>query len=147
MSDSYRIETDFAIAWGNTQKRMMRQERRPAVTNATQILGPGAAPFAVQINDWNEEEGTFTGVFCSVPGAMNAPDTQGDPAGTPSVMSWIGETFGCEADEGDRFGFQRLTRVAVAADAVGDPPASWAVYHRRFFPRGDLFGYTDWELA
>jgi hypothetical protein len=121
----------------------MHLERRPAVTSATQILGPGAGPFAVLLNDWDEEEGTFTGIYCSEPGSRHAPDA---PAGA-STMYWMGETFGCEIEEDERFGFQRLTRFKVDADVADDPPVSWTVYRRRFFPQGDRFAYTAWESA
>lgn len=141
MTDNDRIETDFDTAWGNTQKRIMRQERRASVTHAAQILGPGAGPFAVMLNDWAAEEATFTGVFYSEPGAMNAPDREGDPAGSPSAMYWMGETFGVQDEDGVRHGFQRLTRYRVEPDAAGD----WDEYRRRFYPDGDLFAYTAWE--
>lgn len=147
MTDDWRIPTTFDDSWNNSQKRLMHLERRPSITSAAQILGPGSGPFAVLINDWDEEEATFTGVFCSAPGAMHAPDTEGDPPDTPSTMYWIGETFGCEGDDGERYGFQRLTRYHVTADAAGDPPVSWAEHRRRFFPQGDRFAYTAWEVT
>lgn len=145
MTDSWRIPTSFDDAWNNNQKRMMRQERRPSITNASQILGPGAAPFAVLLNDWNEEAATFNGIYYSEPGTVNAPDTQGDPEGTPSTMYWLGETFGCLTDNEERYGFQRLTRIRVTADTPGGAPA-WTEYRRRFFPQGELVAYTAWDL-
>jgi hypothetical protein len=142
MSDSWRIATDFDTAWGHTQKRIMRQERRPAVTNATQILGPGAAPFAVLLNDWNEEAATFVGVFYSEPGAINTPDQQVSLDLPPGDYYWMGETFGMTDEEGYRWGFQHLTRYRLVPDGT---LGQWARYVRRFYPQGELISYSDWE--
>lgn len=140
MSDNYRVEVNFDTAWSNTRKRLMRQERRPSVTGASQILGPGAGPFAILINDWNAEEATFTGIFYSEPGAVNGPDDLLSLAGT---YYWMGETFGAESEDGERYGFQRLTRYRL----VGDGGGSWDEYRRRYYPQGDLFAYTTWTAV
>lgn len=145
MTNSWRIPTDFTMWVQQTDKRMMRQERRPAITNATQILGPGAGPFAVLLNDWNEEGATFNGTFYSEPGAVNAPDTEGDPPGTASTMYWLGETFGTQNEDGERWGYQRLTRYRLVPDnPLG---GSWDEYRRRFYPQGDLTAYSAWEVV
>jgi hypothetical protein len=137
MTQSWRIPTGFDDSWNNLMKRVIRLERRPAITNATQILGPGAGPYAVLLNDWNDEVATFNGTFYSEPGAMNAPDAEGDPIGTPSTMYWLGETLGTE----DKYGFQRLTRFRLDPDG----PGSWDEYRRRFYPTGDMYSYSAWE--
>lgn len=143
MTNSWRIPINFEMWVQQIEKRIMRVERRPAVTHASQILGPGAGPFAILLNDWNEESATFNGIYYSAPDARNTPD---DPAGA-STMHWLGETFGAEDVDGYRWGIQRLTRFHVETDAAGDPPVSWEEYHRRFFPDGELVAYTAWELA
>jgi hypothetical protein len=130
MTQNWRIPVDFEGRWNELVKRVMRLERRPAVTNASQLLGPGAAPYAVLLNDWNDEAATFNGIFYTEPEAANSPD---------DTMYWIGETFGIE----DGYGFQRVTRFRVVPDAGGD----WDQYRRRFYPQGDLYGYSDWEAV
>lgn len=136
MTQSWRIPTDFTMWMQQIEKRIMRQERRPSITNATQILGPGAGPYAVLVNDWNDEACTFNGIFYSEPGALNAPDAA-FPA--QSTRYWMGETFGTE----DKYGFQRLTRFRLSPDG----PGSWNEYRRRFYPTGDLYAYTAWEIV
>jgi hypothetical protein len=143
MTQDWRIPITFEDSWNQSQKRMMRQERRPAVTSASQILGPGAAPFAVQLEDWNEEGATFTGVFYSEPNAANSPDEEG---GLPGDYYWMGETFGYTNEDGERWGYQRVTRIRVATDTAGAPPSGWVEYRRRFFAQGEQVAYTLWDL-
>lgn len=157
MSNDWPIEIDFNDSYRNMQKRMHRQERRPSgFTSASQMLGPGAGPFAVLINDWNDEAATFTGVFYSTPGAMNAPDADGDPPGTPSTVYWLAETYGVDVggEEGDvekgRWGFQRLTRYRHPSDVADAPPAGHNVRFRRFFPDPEnleVSAYTSWLIV
>lgn len=139
MTQDWRIPINFADSFHQQQKRMMRQERRPTVTDATQLLGPGAGPFAVQVEDWNDEAATFVGVFYSEPGAFNQP--------TGMDHYWIGETFGYVNLDGERWGFQRITRIRHPSDAAGVDPVGWNVQVRRFFAQGDLVAYTDWMPA
>lgn len=56
------------------ERRVMAVERRGNITNAAQIMGPGLAPYAVQIKDWSGSETTFNGMFYTAPGAFNSPD-------------------------------------------------------------------------
>lgn len=147
MSDSWRIATDFDTLWGNTQKRLMRQERRPSITSAAQILGPGAGPFAILLSDWNEEAGTFNGIFYSVPGAFNAPPPAYDAEDPTTFRWWLGETFGVQDEEGYRWGFQRLTRYYEPEQEDPIPVVTWSEYRRRFYPQGELVAYTAWEAV
>lgn len=55
------------------EKTVLREQRRPRVTNAADIMGPGIAPRAVEINDWSGEETEFNGFFYSQPGALHSP--------------------------------------------------------------------------
>jgi hypothetical protein len=66
------------------EKRMMREERRPTVRHASDLLGPGIAPHAVRIMDWSGPETEFNGFFYSQPGALHSPD---------STLWWIGQSL------------------------------------------------------
>jgi hypothetical protein len=148
VTHDWRIPTDAETQWSHTQKRLMRQERRPSVTSASQLLGPGAAPFAVLLNDWNDEAATFNGTYFTEPDAANLPpDSTYDAEDTSTWRWWLGETFGYSDGDDQRWGFQRLTRVRVAADTSGAPPVDWTEYRRRFFTTGDLVAYTAWEAV
>lgn len=58
------------------EKRVMSQERRPQVKHASDLLGPGFAPFAVQLRDWNAPEARFNGFWVGE-AAANAPTPTG----------------------------------------------------------------------
>jgi hypothetical protein len=131
-TDNWRIPIDFEDWMRQIEKRLMSEERRPQVNQASDLLGPGSAPRAVLVNDWNSAEATFVGVFYSTPatGTQNSPN---------DALYWLGETFG----DPDGYGFQRLTQHRV------DPPAggSWDVYQRRFHPVAGQTQFTAWELV
>lgn len=81
-----------AEGWFRSQeKRTLREERRPRVTHASDLLGPGIAPRAVQVQDWNSEETTFNGFFYSEPGALHSPDPAYD---------WIGQVIATPTGHG-----------------------------------------------
>lgn len=115
------------------EKRLLNEERRPQIAAASDLLGPGAGPYAVQIWDWNSDEGAFNGIFFSDPsdGQINSPD---------DVKHWLGETFG--TDDGN--GFQRLT--VYRTEPIGGT-GDWTVYRRRFYlpPDGEVRVYGPWE--
>lgn len=119
--NSWRQPITFADLQRNGEKRQLNQERRPQVRTASDLLGPGIAPFAVEISDWNGDETAFNGFFWSQPGAINSPD--------PTNSKWyMGQV---EATE-DGFGLQWATEFR---DIPGNawPPRSFI---RRFFDPG-----------
>lgn len=59
----------------------MHEARRPLVKKASDLMGPGLAPQAVEIPDWNGPETEFNGLYVSRPGALHTPD---------SAKWWIG---------------------------------------------------------
>lgn len=128
-AQGWRIPTDANDLSKRTEKRLMREERRPQISKASDLLGPGAAPYAVQEFDWNSDESAFTGVFFSSPvdGQNNSPDDS---------KFWIGETFGT----GGGFGFQRLTEVYTSPPG----PITPNVRIRHFFSPAGARVYTPW---
>jgi hypothetical protein len=66
------------------EKRTLREQRRPQVHKASDLLGPGFAPQAVAIDDWNDDATLFNGFFYTAPGALNTPD---------DTKWWIGQTI------------------------------------------------------
>lgn len=87
------------------EKRTLGSERRPLIRNAADILGPGIAPFAVLVGDWNDEVTLFNGIFYSEPTALNSPD---------GAAYWMGFSFA----NPDGFGFQRVWEFRESATAL-----------------------------
>lgn len=114
-------------AWFRQQeKRTLREERRPRVTAASDILGPGFAPRAVQVNDWNAEEATFNGFFYSEAGAIH----------TPGAGVWIGLVIATPTGHG----LQQVWSHAVGGDT---PPTRWT---RSFHTHtGETTTYSAWS--
>lgn len=73
------------------EKRLMHEERRPSVTTASDIMGPGLGPHAVEVRDWNDDVTLFNGIFFSEPGSINSPDDN---------KAWIGESQATESGYG-----------------------------------------------
>lgn len=113
------------------EKRTLHQERRPHVTQASDLLGPGAGPYAIQIWDWNDDAAAFNGIFFANPddGQVHSPDDS---------AFWIGETFGTE----DGVGFQRLTEI-FPDGTVG----TVRVKRRQFITPAGLRVYSAWANA
>lgn len=81
---------------------MLHEQRRPIVRKAADILGPGFAPFATVITDWNSDEAAFNGYFWSAAAAdSNAPDT---------TSIWMGH---CVSN--GQYGWQQVLAVDPAA--------------------------------
>lgn len=82
------------------EKRIANEQRRPMVRKASDILGPGFAPFATQLIDWNADEAAFNGYFWSDTGALNTPVGVG-------VSVWMGITI-----SSGTIGFQQVWEVS-----------------------------------
>lgn len=55
------------------EKRSAHEERRPQISSAADLLGPGFGAYAVPITDWNDEGTLFNG-FWDADDALNAPN-------------------------------------------------------------------------
>lgn len=127
---NWRTPIDFKDWTQAMEKRVGLEERRPTISSAADLLGPGAGPWAVETNDWNDEACTFTGVFFGSPmtGQVNSPD---------DAKYWMGEVFSTQ----EGFGFQRLTQYRLEPSGTG----SWTPRVRRFRSVSDLVVFGGWE--
>lgn len=103
-----------AVADMSRQVDQLTRRARPP--RASQILGPGIAPQAVRIPDWNGDETTFNGFYYSDVGALNTPD---------DARRWMGVSETTTALDG----VQTVVELGV------DDPEEW----RRTFA-GDAAG-------
>lgn len=108
------------------EKETAHSERRPQVRHAADIMGPGIAPRAVEIRDWNAEETSFNGFFYSLPGSINSPN---------DAESWAGQVI---ADP-EGYGVQMVWNHRAVAPIVN--------YRRRFSPNGDGRIFGTWALV
>lgn len=72
------------------QSEQRQQARRPVPQSASDLLGPGFAPFAVKVVDWNSALAVRQGLFFSEADADNAP----------VAKTLYGHTVAIEAGEG-----------------------------------------------
>ena len=107
------------------EKRVAHEERRPIIHSASDIMGPGLAPHAVEISDWNGEETLFNGIFTSNPnsGTQHSPDP---------TQHWVGVSYATV----DGIGYQQVWND-------DDPAVS---YHRTFTTTGDSTDFNGWVL-
>lgn len=73
---------DLSTWMRHQEKRVMHESRRPQISQASDLLGPGFGPQATYLSDWNAEEARFNGFFYSDGDATNAPTSD------PEV--WLG---------------------------------------------------------
>ena len=109
------------------EKRILHEERRPLVRSASDIMGPGLAPTAVQLLDWNDPASAFNGLYWSAPGAINSPEVN---------TAWMGLSQVSE----DGSGYQWVTDYA----GTSLPPV---VYMRRIKAVGGTRTFSEWMDA
>jgi hypothetical protein len=96
-ANDWPIVTDAEGYFRQNEKRLLHEERRPLVKTASDLMGPGIAPHAVLIFDWNNEVTAFNGFYYSEPGAMNTPD------GTSATNFWMGQSIADAEGNGVQF--------------------------------------------
>lgn len=64
----------------SVEKRVGAEERRPRIVKASDLLGPGFGPYAVELADWNSSTARLNGLWVSSD-AANAPTDTGVYAG------------------------------------------------------------------
>lgn len=110
-----------------TDKRISHESRRPGAATASDLLGPGYSPTAVELQDWNQDEAVFSGQFWSDVGALNGPD---------AGVQWVGQVLSRDREAG----------VQMLAELAGAHPRE---YIRRFSspPGGGTLTFTQWSLV
>lgn len=116
-ANSWRTPVDGADYLRGLEKRVLHEERRPNIRTASDILGPGIAPYCIRLEDWNADETLFNGFWYTEPGAFNAPD---------NTRYWMGFSLATEAGNG----FERVTEFFGPLTDVAWPRPT---YVRKFW--------------
>lgn len=122
--NNWAVDINFDDYMRSMEKRTLHEERRPSIRSAQDLLGPGFAPYAVPIGDWNDPAAAFNGYFLTTPGSINAPD---------NAKQWIGQTIAYS----DGTGFQEVKENGTA----GSPPLRRI---RTFRMQGGVRTYSAW---
>lgn len=125
-TNNWAIDIDANDYLRSMEKRVLHEERRPQVRSASDLLGPGFAPYAVQTNDWNAEATARQGFWWSAPGALNSPD---------GTKTWIGIVQASADGSGNQELHEQIN---------GSPPAHKI---RTFWMAGGVRNYSAWADA
>lgn len=127
-ANSWRVQITGEDYLRQQEKRLLHEERRPIIRQASDLLGPGAGPYAIMLQDWNAPEANFVGVFWSeANNVVNSPD---------DTLYWMGRTMG--TSEG--FGIQQVWEHRDDAD----PDGHIRSFIRRFYAPGGAAQYSSW---
>lgn len=128
--NSYRTRITMDDWMREMEKRMLREERRPLIHTAADILGPGIAPYTAEIQDWSGSASQLNGFYFSRPGSINSPD---------DTEYWIGQTQGTT----DGAGYELVHQFdPITGNITGEE------YIRYFYtPVGGQPIYTDWTVT
>lgn len=84
MNENWRTAVDAQDYLGQQKKKIETEQRRPVMRRASDLVGPGIAPGAVMVTDWNDKLATYNGYYSSgnasgiYPGASAANGPQLD---------------------------------------------------------------------
>ena len=81
MTNNHRIVTGGDDWMRDIERRLTRQERRPAAANLHDLYGPGIGMRARQVADWSDPEVLRNGWYFSETFSINSPDP---------VAMWLG---------------------------------------------------------
>ncbi len=126
-SQNWTIPTDALGVMQAQEKRLQTEERRPRITKASELLGPGYAPYAVPLDDPNNENAAFNGLWHLPVGAPNSPD---------DTKNWLGHTIATALDGGVQVFWTYETADAPHSEMM-----------RSFQIAGGTRFYTDWQEA
>lgn len=83
-TQNWTIPTDARAVMQATEKRLATEERRPRITKASDLLGPGLAPYAVENANLDGEVAAFNGFWYVPVGALGSPD---------DTLNWMAQTI------------------------------------------------------
>lgn len=126
-SQDWPIAQGAADFLGQQSKRLGQEERRPQVRKASDLLGPGFAPFAVTIDDLNGDVAAFNGMFIVPPGTPGSPD---------SAKWWVGETIADDVTGGT----QRFSTFRTL-----DAPHTTMMRGFSYAPDSPMRFYSAWQ--
>lgn len=128
--------TDFRGWMRETNRRLTAMEKRPPVTSALDLLGPGIDSTSALVADWNDDTTIYNGMYYSEVGAQNAPD---------GVHRWVGLTI----TEATGSGYQLLAIIPATTDSSGTLAAWTHTRKHRVFntPTASTRVYSPWATA
>lgn len=116
--EDYRPEEDAFDYLRNQRKKSELADRRPVIRKASDLVGPGIAPAATRVSNWNDMLALYNGFYSSPVGVYNAPNTTEQFVG---VVTQDGEFGGTQTLTGLTSGTvftRRFTRSPFASDVV-----------------------------
>lgn len=90
-TQNWTIPTDAFGAMQAQEKRLSHEERRPRITKASDLMGPGLAAQAVTLEDLTSDTASFNGFWYVPTGAVGSPD---------DTKEWMGFTIANRTDGG-----------------------------------------------
>jgi hypothetical protein len=113
----------------NIEKRLMREERRPQVRDASDLVGPGVGPYARPVEDWNFDPQVNGWFYSEAFTVSNSPD---------DTLPWMGFVEASPYGEG-------MQQVWQFKDYDAPPPD---FYMRTFLTNDDgSRDFSPWVLA
>lgn len=142
---NWPIVTDAEGYFRSNEKRLLHEQRRPIVGHGN-IVGPGIAPQAGQVDDWNDDVCSTNGYFWSEFDAGNAPD--GFPPGGNVPVSSSGKWLGHVVSMGDH-GYQTIRLMPVQNEwYLEDDPEDEGpeiILNRTWYVLAGIRSYTPWR--
>ena len=129
---NWRMGVDADDQLRFNEKRLMHEERRPFVREASSLLGPGFGQYAIRTFDWNQPDCLSNGFWYSVANqVLNSPD---------NALYWMGITEG----HADGNGVQRVRQYQFTTFDV-EPIRE---YNRRFWTDSlGVLQFGTWQTA
>lgn len=128
-TQNWTIPVDALGVFQAQEKRLGMEERRPRITQASDIMGPGLAAFAVPVDDMSNETTAFNGFWYVPVGAANSPD---------DTLAWMGYTIATATEGG--------IQVLSTFEGV-DAPHTQMMRGFEFAPSGGTRFYSTWQTV
>lgn len=106
MTDNWRTEIDAEDYFGHQNKKLSLADRRPVIRRASDLVGPGIAPHATPISDFNDALVTFNGYYAT----QDLTSTNGPPGG--------GRFVGYVVSDAVMGGYQYFTNISTRVQYV-----------------------------